>query len=796
MPTKPGIALALWDQGGALARALDLDAFAAALAKLSGVAGLWRPADLEGGLEELAQAFREGRADRLLMLGRATPAQRGLIWRRLSATSLNPHLVHWLDLQEESALPPGFPSEPRRKKALLITKMHLADLRLARPLMPVAVPAEPTALVVGGGVAGLGAALALAKAGVEVHLAERTSALGGKVALLSGFYPLGCDPACGLSFTLEALRATGKARLHTLSELAEISGGPGAFRAVLRRRPGHVDPERCDGCGACAEACPVQLPDLAEWWQDEPPLNAQAFALAGAPAKAIGPTGNPALGTSYRVLRERCPEGCDACVAACPAGAVRLDEDESRLEVGAGAVILATGWDPYPLSRLTEYGYPRSRRVVGNLEMEGLLSERGLPSLAGLLGAEGKPPALGFVQCAGSRDLAHLPYCSGVCCSATLKQARRLKQLWPELTVYIFYQDMRTPGFEEDLYRDVAAMEGVVFVRGLPAGVREQDQDGRLALRCEDAYAGRELKLSLDLLVLAGGMTPSPGAAELGGLLGLPAGPHGFFPAHLQCHPEESGRSGVFAAGCAREPMNVARSLESAARAALAALPFMQGEAWLAPHLPQLDQGKCDQCKRCVEECPFGSWSLDERGFPRLDLARCRQCGICMGSCPLTAISLPNRTVNQTAKAVEVLGEGTAFAGKEPVILAFLCRHDALIAARAAAAAGLALPPGVVLWPLNCAGSLNNALVADALSLGVDGVFIGGCAEDQCHFREGSRLAGRRSRDLGDKLAQMRLEPERVRFAHLGIGDAGRFAELVGEYAAALRALGPNPFRM
>jgi heterodisulfide reductase subunit A/quinone-modifying oxidoreductase subunit QmoB len=241
--------------------------------------------------------------------------------------------------------------------------------------------------------------------------------------------------------------------------------------------------------------------------------------------------------------------------------------------------------------------------------------------------------------------------------------------------------------------------------------------------------------------------------------------------------------------------MNVSRSLESAGRAALAALPFLRGEVALAPHLPRLDQGKCDQCKRCVEECPYGAWSLDERGFPALSPTRCRQCGVCMGACPLTAISLANRTIAQAAKAVEVLGDALGFAGKEPVILAFLCQQDALIAARAAAARGLALPPGLVLWPVNCAGALNNALVADALSLGVDGVLVGGCVEEECHFREGSRLAATRARAMEEKLAQMRLEPARVRFVNLGINQAERFADLTAAYAEELKALGPNPFK-
>jgi heterodisulfide reductase subunit A/quinone-modifying oxidoreductase subunit QmoB len=490
------------------------------------------------------------------------------------------------------------------------------------------------------------------------------------------------------------------------------------------------------------------------------------------------------------VHRQLCPSGCAACHDACPSQAIGLDEQERPVTVQAGALILATGWDPYPLSRLERFAYQQSPRVVGNLELERLLSPAAAPALDALA-----PQSVAFIQCAGSRDQDHLPYCSGVCCSASLKQVRRLKQLSPDLAVYVFYQDIRAPGFEENLYREVAALPGVVFVRGLPAKAQVLD-DGLIGVRAEDAFSGEELKLRLDLVVLAGGMTPSAGAGEMMTKLGLPAGPYGFYWSHLQCRPADSGRNGIFAAGCGREPMNVARSLESAALAALHALPLMQGQVTLDPHLPVLDKGKCDQCKRCIEECPAGAWSLDERGFPALAPTRCRQCGVCMGACPLQAISLPGSTIKQYAAAIEILGDSAAFAGKAPLILALLCVNDAWLSARDAARARLPLPPGLVILPLTCAGALNNALVADAMSLGVDGVLVGGCPGQECHFRTGSSLASRRAGDLADKLSQMRLEKERLRFEPIAIGQAQHFAQVVIAFAAQLEKMGPSPFRM
>lgn len=224
--------------------------------------------------------------------------------------------------------------------------------------------------------------------------------------------------------------------------------------------------------------------------------------------------------------------------------------------------------------------------------------------------------------------------------------------------------------------------------------------------------------------------------------------------------------------------------------------PAAEAKAETAAGLPLLEKSRCDQCKRCLQQCPVEAWSLDQRGLPQLDPTRCRRCGICMGSCPLAAISLPGYAIGAYAAAIEALADSAAWAGPEPLILAFLCRHGAWRAARQAAGQGLALPRGLVMLPLPCLGALNNALVADALSLGVDGVLAVGCAQGQCRQRTGSALAGRRAGDLQGKLRQMRLEPQRLRLEALGDQQAGGLAQIAHDFASQLRALGPNPFRI
>ncbi|MEW6264248.1 MAG: hydrogenase iron-sulfur subunit [Thermodesulfobacteriota bacterium] len=796
----PKIGLLVFDPGRRLAGHLDLDALLTKLTKARGVSLVAR-VDApwsRAGRADIEKALAGGLIDRCLWVGRYTTEQKRKAVEGLAGAGLNPFMHEWCDLEEQGVLGPDLSASVRRSKAEALLKMSLARTRLLEPLSPVEVPAVDAALIVGAGFGGLKAAATLGGLGKKVYLIERCSGVGGKTALLSRFYPLGCDPRCGLVFTLDRLSRAGSVEVHCLSQVKSVTGQPGAFTVTVEKKPRFVSLELCNACGECLKVCPKDQPIRPENLQDVPPVSPEMGlpALLGSTAKAIHPAWPAPWPEALVIDRDLCPPGCRACAEACPAGAIDLDESAGEMTVQAGFILAATGWDPYPLSRLAEYGYGRLPRVIGNLEMEQLLAA----------GFEGPAPAtgfnlsdlkaIGFIQCAGSRDERHLRYCSSVCCSATLKQVKRLREISPAVKAYVFYQDIRTPGFEEDLYREVAGMEGVIFIRGNPSAVAAAEDGQGVRIRAEDTFLQREVNLDLDLLVLAGGMVPAQGSEDLARRLGLPLNRYKFFESHLQCHPEESQRTGLYVGGCAREPMNVARAIESCHRAAMEGLSFLKEMVVVPPTHPVVDLTKCDQCKRCVEECPFQAYSLDEKGFPRLNLTKCRHCGNCMGACPLAAISLRHLTIKQTSAQIESLGESLSFIGREPVVLAFLCENDAYPAARSAVEQGLPWPANVVHLKVPCAGAVNNALIADALSLGVDGVLIAGCEDGQCHYLKGSQLIRKRSGDLADKLKQMVMEPERVRFESLGVRQAGRYVRLIDEYVNQLKELGPNPFKV
>ncbi len=769
----PKVGIFFADPGGRLGRGMDLPAAMARLAKIKNIAVCeLLPEEIVKGIPRVESLFKEGRLDRIIWVGRFSENQREKIEKNLEAAGLNRFLHEWCDLEEQGVGGKGSDPEMLTQKALILIQMSVARARLLEPLEPVTVPGTNSVLIVGGGAAGLHTAVSLVETGKKVYLVEKESGVGGKVASLRRLFPRICDPLCGLEFALQKLQESHRAEILTLSEVKSLSGAPGNFEAVIRRRPRYVFEDRCQGCGECAQVCPVIRPQKVSFSNNVP---------SGASRKAIHPSEPMAFPSAFVVDREFCPPDCRKCAEICPTQAVNLDDQPGETAIKTGAVLVTTGWDGYPLEKVEELGYGRYPNVVSNLEMEAIAED---PS---------DLKEVGFIQCAGSRDERHLNYCSSICCSATLKQVLHLKEIRPATRCYIFYQDIRTPGFDEELYQKVKTLEGVLFIRGNPSTVKP-GENGKLQVRAEDTFSGSELSLSLDLLVLAGGMVPSAGTREIAERLNLPRTAHGFFDAHLPCHPEESQKTGIRVGGSCRGPMGIAAAIESSHRAALDLLPFAAETIRMAPAYPVLNLTKCDKCKRCIEECPYASYAYDPNGFPALDLTKCRQCGNCMGICPLSAISMRNLTIAQLAAQIRAVK--TSFLPKdEPVILAFLCRNDAYFAARAAMDMNLGVPPNVFFLKLPCAGSVNNALIADALAFGIDGILIAGCKDGQCHFIKGNQLVKTRSEDLGEKLKKMVMDPGRVRLESLEIRDSVRYAALIREYVEELKKMGPNPFK-
>jgi quinone-modifying oxidoreductase, subunit QmoA len=401
-------------------------------------------------------------------------------------------------------------------------------------------------LVLGGGMAGMSAALEAAEAGCSVVLVEKAPFLGGRVARMNQYFPKLCPPGCGLEINFKRLKNNGRVEVLTQSELLELTGSPGDYTAKIQISPRHVT-DACTLCGECAKVCPAERADEFN------------YGLCKTKAAYIPyPMAYPAL---FAIDRAACSSGCDACARACAYGAVDLDQKAQTRTLNVAAVVAATGWAPYDATKIDNLGYGRCANVVTNVILERLASLNGPTGGRILRPSDGKEPkTVAFVQCAGSRDENHLPYCSAVCCAASLKQATYVRSAYPDAKVKIFYIDVRTPGRLEDFASKVSADPSVELVKGKVAKVEEDPATRDVLIEVEDVIHGRKLKERVDLLVLATGIVPQaqglPGAAALDEF--------GF----VENRP---GKTGFYAAGCVHRPEEVSATVQEGTGAALKA---------------------------------------------------------------------------------------------------------------------------------------------------------------------------------------------------------------------------------
>jgi quinone-modifying oxidoreductase subunit QmoA len=392
-------------------------------------------------------------------------------------------------------------------------------------------------LVIGGGISGLTAAIEAAEAGADVTLVEKEAFIGGRVARSNLYFPKMCPPTCGLEINLRRVKTNPKIRALTLSTVESISGGPGAYKATLKKSPRFVN-AKCTVCGECVEACPADRPD--------------AFNLGLSTTKAIYLPFEMAYPARFAIDEAAClgASECGKCVSACPYGAIDLAMVEEKEEIEIDAVIWATGWDPPDATKFQGLGFGEHANVINNVIMERLSAPNGPTNGKIQRPSDGKAPeSIAFVQCAGSRDENYYKHCSGVCCAASLKQARYVRDQYPEAEIFIFYIDIRTPGRLEDFFTATKDDEKLNLVKGKVANITEDASTGTVTVEAEDALSGQKVAQAVDMVVLATGMIPNGiGDTQVEG--GVELDEHGFI---AMDQPK-----GYLAAGVAKRPVDVA----------------------------------------------------------------------------------------------------------------------------------------------------------------------------------------------------------------------------------------------
>jgi len=483
---------------------------------------------------------------------------------------------------------------------------------------------------------------------------------------------------------------------------------------------------------------------------------------------------------------------------------VKLNTDGEFKEFKSGAIIMATGSHPYDAEKLTELGI-KYENVISSVEFEQMAKSGKIQR------NDGKPALnIGFIQCAGSRTPEHLPYCSGTCCMDSLKQAAYIREQNSDAKAHIIYRDMRTPGLYEDFYRTRQDDPGVFLTQGDVVGVNETENQN-ITIDVDNTLFGEPVTMEMDLVVLAVGQVPSTMKGESALNLQYRQGPdlpelkYGYPDSHFICFPYETRRTGIYAVGSVRQPMDINDAKLDATGAALKAIQAMeltdQGKT-VHPRVgdltfPEFALSRCTSCKRCTEECPFGVLEEDEKGTPFLNPARCRSCGICMGSCPVQIISFKDSSPNIFKEMMTSYELPDEFEEK-PRILIFACENDALPVFDMAALERLKINTNVRVMPMRCLGGTNLIYVTDALSVGYDGIMFMGCAfgdDYQCHFVKGSELANMRLGKVQETIGRLNLEPERVRQYAISMNDYEKLPKIIDDFVEELEGFGPNPFK-
>ena len=511
---------------------------------------------------------------------------------------------------------------------------------------------------------------------------------------------------------------------------------------------------------------------------------------------------------------------------------VTISSSSGSETVKIGAIVMATGWTPYDATKLDYLGYGKFKDIVTNIEFEEMAKKGAITRPS-----DGKDATkVAFIQCAGSRDPNHLPYCSSMCCATSLKQARYVRQN-PEAVAMVLYKDLRTPGRLEAFYKEAQNDPGVMLTKGDVTGVSDAG-NGNLYVEMKNSLLGEKVKVEADLVVLAVGMVPTTRAPQeyLDGLtqeaakgddakkaylestpkpefilnLAYRQGPEipslegacGFADSNFICFQYETRRTGVYAAGCVRQPMNMTEAQEDAAGAAFKAIQCIDHVAkGMAVHprawdltFPDPQLIRCTACKRCTEECPFGAIEEDAKGIPTYMVNRCRRCGTCMGACPERIVSFKDYSVDLIGSIIKSLDVPE----EEFRIICLVCENDAYPALDTAGLNHKAIDPSVRFIPMRCLGGMNLVWIADAFSKGVDGFLLLGCKfgeNYQCHFVKGSELASVRFEKIGETLNRLQLESDRVNLMQVAISEYDKLPDMINKFVERVKEIGHNPFK-
>ncbi|MEM2321193.1 MAG: FAD-dependent oxidoreductase [Candidatus Bathyarchaeia archaeon] len=721
------------------------------------------------GQEIIAEAIKKQGVDRVVVAS-CTPRMHLTTFQSvLERSGLNPYLIEFVNIREHDSWAHGPRPNPEatRKAINLIRGGYERSLNL-EPLETIKDKCSREILIVGGGIAGITAALELADLGFKVHLVERRPSIGGNMAKLTKLFPTLDCAQCILTPRMADVGRNPNINLLTCAEVQEVSGRPGNYLVKIFMKPRGVDVEKCRSCGVCAKVCPVSVSD-----EFNEGLSQRKAAYIEFPQ---------AVPSAYAIDFNACTK-CGKCEQVCPAKAINLNDAGKVIELNVGAILLATGYEIYEAERLENYGYGIYKDVITMMELERLTSGTG-PTGGYVKRADGSDVRkIAIVLCAGSRDKNYIPYCSRICCMYSLKQAYVLKKMLG-IDVTVYYMDIRATGKGyEDLYWR-AQEAGVVFIRGKVAEIW-QDNNGKLIVQAEDTLTGEIREDEYDMVALAVPMVPPAGLKDLAEKLKVPLGEDGFITEkHPKLDPVDSLVTGIFACGCSLSPKDVRDTVSDALGAAAKVASFLKSEyITTSPEKVVVISELCNGCGECVKVCPVNAISIYE-AKAKVDPFQCIGCGACVPSCPREAIEFKNATIRQILATLKgVLAE------KAPGEIRIVAFVDKSVGYTGMDFLGLDrenYPENVYIVAVPSTAVLGSKHILASFAYGADGVLV---IEGNEELYE--KFTRKRITEMGRDLTKFGVESMRLRHSYIPLPVYKKAAELFNMFTDRIRKFGP-----
>ncbi|MHA1729163.1 MAG: hydrogenase iron-sulfur subunit [Promethearchaeota archaeon] len=724
----------------------------------------------DSGLKELTEIISEEKLDRVVIAACTFKMHGELFRRNVEKTGLHRDLIAFANIREQNSWVHRKEPDLATQKAIEQIEAQVEYIKEAKiQTHKLKVSINQKALIIGGGVAGIHGALAIANAGYKVVLVERDSTIGGHMALFDKTFPtLDCS-ICILGPLMNEVKEHPNITLLTNSEVTDVKGYIGNFSVKVKINPRFVDMDKCVGCfDICRDACPIEIPGRFFRRKAIDVKFSQAIPLV------------PVINMDYCT-------GCGACEISCDREAINFDEKEKIQKYQVGAILTATGFKEFDPSGLREYGYGNNPNVITGLEMERMLNADGPTEGKIIVPSTGTPPKkIAFALCVGSRNKnINREYCSIVCCLFSIKHAVLIKERIPNSDVSIFFNDIRASSKGgEEFYNRAREEYGIKFIKGAISLVQKGIKGEPMKILAEDTLKGENVEESADLLVLAAGQEPATGTVKLANMLKISLDSNGFLlESHLKIRPSQTNIQGIFLAGCIQGPKDIPQSISQAESAASKIIAlFNKKETEISTEKVEFDESKCDLCRLCLDVCDYNAISIENKKLT-VNSMNCDGCGACTAMCHTNALWIPGFSKTQMET---LLDSYLVNKSQKPLIIAFLCNWCSYSGADLAGTNKIQYPTNVRVIHVMCSAMVNPSWVINAFLNGADGVLITGCYEQDCHYKTGFKKTMDRFESIIAIMEELKIDPKKVRLESVSAGEGKKYADIINEFSNEL----------